>query len=732
MKILMTTMSFDIGGAETHILELCRELSRRGHEVTVASKGGVFVAPLTESGIRHVTAPLHKKDPASLLRSWRTLDKLIREENFDVIHSHARIPSLITHHLAKKYDIPFVTTFHYTFDPVWYLKMLTRTGERMLAVSDDLKRYLVDVYHRSPKKIDVTVNGIDIDQFDGTPTDNPLPEMGEGDKIVCVTRMDRAVAWHAFRLTEAMPRIVEAHPDARLILIGGGDCLDELKELAERIDAQIGGGHIFVLGPRSDIAKILPQADVFVGVSRAAMEAMACRKPVVLTGAQGHLGIYTPELEEEAISTNFCCRTRDAADADTIGDNVIEILAQSPARRREMGEYNRDVIARCYSVSRMAEDALAMYDRALREHIFRRPDVVISGYYGSGNTGDDALLLAITDGLHRRGIDRVAALCGKSPLPVPGVKRIPRFSFPRVRREIRGAKMLISGGGSLLQDATSTKSLIYYTWVIGQAKRAGVRVMIYANGIGPIEREKNRIRAADAVASADYISVREDASREELIRMGIPAERIHVSADPVFGTAADASPRATEDYIVLSLRETAGNTAGSIDCRNMEETVADTAASIAEKYGLSVMLIPMQPSYDNAICSRTAVRLMQAGIHAAVLPHLSPADLKEKIGGARAVIGMRLHTLIFAATENVPALALSYDPKVDAFMDYIGWGEHTLPAFTADGETIARHLTDLLEKSGGIRAEMQERLTKLADLARGDLDRAAEMLQKNQ
>ena len=292
--------------------------------------------------------------------------------------------------------------------------------------------------------------------------------------------------------------------------------------------------------------------------------------------------------------------------------------------------------------------------------------------------------------------------------------------------------MLISGGGSLLQDATSTKSLLYYTWVIGQAKRAGVRVMIYANGIGPIEREKNRIRAAEAVASADYISVREDASREELIRMGIPAERIHVSADPVFGTAADASPRATEDYIVLSLRETAGNTAGSIDCRNMEETVADTAASIAEKYGLSVMLIPMQPSYDNAICSRTAVRLMQAGIHAAVLPHLSPAELKEKIGGARAVVGMRLHTLIFAATENVPALALSYDPKVDAFMDYIGWGEHTLPAFTADGETIARHLTDLLEKSGSIRAGMQERLAKLADLAEGDLDRAAEMVEKTE
>ena len=167
MRILMATMSFDIGGAETHILELCRELCRLGHEVTVVSKGGVFVDSLTKSGIRHVTAPLHKKDPLSLLKSRRIIEGVIREEKPRVIHSHARIASMITCDLAKKYDIPFVTTFHYTFDPVWYLKMLTRTGERMLAVSDDLKKYLIDVYGRDADKIGVTVNGIEIEQFEG-------------------------------------------------------------------------------------------------------------------------------------------------------------------------------------------------------------------------------------------------------------------------------------------------------------------------------------------------------------------------------------------------------------------------------------------------------------------------------------------------------------------------------------------------------------------------------------
>ena len=71
MRILMATMSFDIGGAETHILELCRELCRLGHEVTVVSKGGVFVDALTKSGIRHVTAPLHKKDASCTILMCR-------------------------------------------------------------------------------------------------------------------------------------------------------------------------------------------------------------------------------------------------------------------------------------------------------------------------------------------------------------------------------------------------------------------------------------------------------------------------------------------------------------------------------------------------------------------------------------------------------------------------------------------------------------------------------------
>ena len=95
MKILMTTMSLDIGGAETHILELSRELVQRGIEVAVASNGGVYVPQLEEAGIRHYSVPLNTKNPWAVLTSYFRLRRIIKREKFDVVHAHARIPAFI-------------------------------------------------------------------------------------------------------------------------------------------------------------------------------------------------------------------------------------------------------------------------------------------------------------------------------------------------------------------------------------------------------------------------------------------------------------------------------------------------------------------------------------------------------------------------------------------------------------------------------------------------------------
>jgi len=230
MKILMLTAAMDIGGAETHILELSCELAQRGHSVTVASNGGVYVEELENAGVRHVNVPLHTKDPRCMMKSKKILVRHMKDEGYDVVHAHARIPGFVGAKAAKKCGVPFVTTFHGVYDPVWYLRLLTRVGKYTLAVSEDVREYLMKYYGTPRENIAITVNGIDTDKFECDKDAEPvIPEMAEGDNIVCVTRLDRDPAYHIFRMIEAMPAISEKCPNAKLIIVGGGDVLEEVR-----------------------------------------------------------------------------------------------------------------------------------------------------------------------------------------------------------------------------------------------------------------------------------------------------------------------------------------------------------------------------------------------------------------------------------------------------------------------------------------------------------------------
>ena len=112
MKILMATMGLDIGGAETHIVELSKELKHRGHEIAVVSNGGVYVPEITAAGIRHYEAPLHRRTLSDMRRSLAVLREVIRTEKPDVVHAHARIPAFLCGRLQKSMGFPFVTSCH--------------------------------------------------------------------------------------------------------------------------------------------------------------------------------------------------------------------------------------------------------------------------------------------------------------------------------------------------------------------------------------------------------------------------------------------------------------------------------------------------------------------------------------------------------------------------------------------------------------------------------------------
>ena len=102
MKIFMATMGLGIGGAETHIVELAKELKARGHEVVIASNGGVYVDEVEAAGIRHYAVPMHRRSVGDMLRSRTLLRRILREERPDIVHAHARIPAFLCGTLQRE------------------------------------------------------------------------------------------------------------------------------------------------------------------------------------------------------------------------------------------------------------------------------------------------------------------------------------------------------------------------------------------------------------------------------------------------------------------------------------------------------------------------------------------------------------------------------------------------------------------------------------------------------
>ncbi|MBR7147077.1 MAG: glycosyltransferase, partial [Oscillospiraceae bacterium] len=157
-KILMVLMGLEIGGAETHAVELSKELQRRGYEVQMVSNGGVYERELVDAGIKCFRAPLHRRNIFTMLRSLVILWNIIRREKPDVVHAHARIPAFLCGILHKVMRFPFVTSAHWVFVVNGLLRLITNWGERTVAVSDDIREYLVDNYAVPREHISVTIN----------------------------------------------------------------------------------------------------------------------------------------------------------------------------------------------------------------------------------------------------------------------------------------------------------------------------------------------------------------------------------------------------------------------------------------------------------------------------------------------------------------------------------------------------------------------------------------------
>lgn len=676
-NILLALMQLNIGGAETHVVELAKELKRRGFNVIVTSNGGVYVKELEEEGIKHYSVPLQNKNPFNMIRASKRLATIIKKENIDIVHSHARIPSFILGKLHKKMKFPFVTTAHWVFTTKYGLKYITDWGEKTVAVSEDIKKYLMDNYKVPEGDIRVTINGIDTERFSPyTDVSDVRAELGirPGDNvIVYVSRLDESRSLVAKQYIGIVPELAKNISSLKVVVVGGGDDFANVKAAAEKANKQIGRECILLTGPRTDINKLVALSTLFVGVSRAALEAMAAEKPVIIAGNEGYIGLFDESKLKVGIDTNFCCRGCAMPSGELLLKDTLEYFAMDPEKQKALGVYGRELIKKKYSVARMADDSIKVYDWALS----KQDEILISGYYGFKNSGDDALLKAIIDDLKKHiespNIVVLSAAPGETAKTYR-VKSINRLSPLQIRRHMKKAGMLISGGGTLIQDRTSTKSLWYYLAVIKMAKDMGLKVMLYSNGIGPLRKESNINITRKILNETDLITLRDKESMDTLRRIGVSKPKMLLTADPALtlklpdktiGKRILFEARVPDKRLLgISVRK--WGSLGS-DFENIIARVCDRAAA---EYGLYPVFLPMQASKDLGISRSIMSRMKEKA--SVIENHQTVNDMLSVVGCMDFCIGMRLHMLMYAAINSVPLIGIAYDPKISSFMKNMG------------------------------------------------------------
>ena len=293
--------------------------------------------------------------------------------------------------------------------------------------------------------------------------------------------------------------------------------------------------------------------------------------------------------------------------------------------------------------------------------------IVISGYYGFDNVGDEAILWSMIQAF--RLYDPTIEIIVLSNTPERtklefDVNAVNRWNLKAIYQALKESDGLVSGGGSLLQDETGMNSIIYYTGVIKMAEFLKLPVFIYAQGIGPLKRKLGR-RLVKYALKKVQITVRDLYSVKLLESIGIH-KKVQIVPDPVLGLKIDHENKrnyrwmahdSSHKVVTVSVRDWPSSVGYKLK-------IAKSLDALVQQ-GIKIVFIPMHGKFDDK-ASREVSKLMKE--RSFIAPY--DASIEEKmymINQSDVLIGMRLHALIFSALMYTPFVALSYDPKIDAF-----------------------------------------------------------------
>ncbi len=738
MKILHMISGGDSGGAKTHVFALMRKLPEYCDVKMVCFIKGQFFDELQEIDVQSELVEQKNRFDLSVVSR---LKELCKRDGIQIIHAHGARANFIASHLKKHVDIPVVTTVHsdylLDFDGLYKKIVFTALNTHALkkldyyiGVSSSFKDMLISRDFR-PNSIFTVYNGMDYsspmeycqkEEFGkriGLEYDEKLTYVG------LIGRHDRVKGHDIF--LDAAKEVLKQNKNVRFVIAGDGEGRDALVEQAKTLGIT---EYLTFAGFVKDIYSFLNFVDINTLCSRCEsfpyvlMEGARMAKPTISSAVGGIPDLVmdgkTGLLFEKENSKQFA--------------QCILSLVEDKERAKSLGEALKEHAESNFSSDSLARTHRDIYSAILRDNSDKKKyDAVISGYYGYKNSGDDALLLGMIKSLKECKSDIRLAVLSKNPVETKYIYRVDsfsRFNVFSLRKAVKNTHLLINGGGSLIQDATSFKSLVYYLYVMHLAKKKGAKVFVYANGLGPLKDSSLKIVSKTLSKCADKITLRDAESVNELNRLGLGDMPYTLSADPALLLDVPQG-----DLCRKLLSKEGVPTDKKLMCvcvrpwDNNDERFEEKLAAVCDRanknLGLVTVLLPMKPATDAKICRAIADKMTSESF---VINN--EVDVQSALGiisASYVSVGMRLHALIYSLCACVPSIGITYDPKVDGFADYIG-NSMMVGADNIDENALYGFIENSFENHDEISEKMSVRLEELKQKAKESAQIAVDML----
>ena len=678
----------DKGGAKTHMFALLDELCKIADVTVVCLMKGVFYEEILERDVRTVLLEQHTRFDFSVKKH---IERMVAEEGFDIINAHGARANFIAMFLnAKKLGIPVITTVHsdplLDFDTITKKLFFTNLNilalkklKYKIAVTDSLHDMLIERGYR-PNDVRTVRNGMDFEKEEhpctkeefaarfNIPYDPSKVYFGIAARLVHVKGIDQFVKIAA--------KVLERTDDARFVIIGEGEDEPMLKDLAKSLGIQ---DKVYFLGFVKEVYDFLNFVDVNMltslseGFPYSILEGAKAKKATVTTAVGG-----IPLLIRDGENGYMF----ESGDIDTAADKLCDLI-NNRDKLIEFGEKIYVDAKRDFSNKTLAKNYYTSYLKFIDKFNRKKKyDILLSGYYGFNNFGDDMVAHTLINELKKSHPELEIGVLSKKPKTTAvtlGVDSIDRYNFLKLAKTIKQSKVYAYGGGTLLTDITSRKSLQYYTTTLIYAMRNGLKTAIVANGLGPFVHKSSENAVKKILKKVDVLAFRDNKSFEYAKSLS-DENPPHLTADLALLFKSNnkntkkinkfLSENSIEAgrYFVVSLRE------WKLVPNDFSSIIAQACDYISEKYGLTPIFIPLQPSKDTKISEEVCMKTKAKSVIAYSLNDID--SVCTLIKNAEFTLAMRLHPLIHSYSCAIPFLGLSYDEKVTSFIKEVGLDNH--------------------------------------------------------